>query len=243
MAESVVGMTASANPAVEAKSQRELRLTLWIFLFMGAIFTSLNIGLPIARNALCYAKGTLGLLQNHFNFFAVAHDRAWTAGKPIFFMILAGPLAWMFGLNTGIVIAGFIGTVFFLGMAVLALPRLNKRCGVDPKLMPLEFVLIALNPLAVYQFWAAYPDSLFAGLTFLAFILIDIIATEPERDTRWHIVGLGATILVAIHTKLYGASLMLMCLLSMPGRSRSDLLTWEQRLEFLPQSTSLLRVC
>src|SRR5262249_27454937 len=161
------------------------RLTLFMFLIVGAIFTLLNFRLPIARNALCYAKATLGLLQHHFNVFAVAHDRAWTAGKPIFFTVIAAPFVWMFNVNTGTVIAGFIGTVFFFWMAVKALPRLNKRCGVDPRLMPLELVLIAFNPLAIYQFWAAYPDSLFAGLSFLAFILIDIIATEPERDTRW----------------------------------------------------------
>jgi len=36
-------------------------------------------------------------------------------------------------------------------------------------------------------------------------------ATDLERDTRWHIFGLGVTIYVAIHTKLYGAVLLLAC--------------------------------
>ncbi|MBS1867347.1 MAG: hypothetical protein JSS69_15640, partial [Acidobacteria bacterium] len=191
---------------------RKFPLTLWALLLLGAFFTILNLKWPIARNALCYAKASLGLIQNHFNPFAIARDRSWTAGKPIFFTIVAAPLVWLFDVNLGIKIASFLGTAFFLAMAALALPRLNRLTGVDPKLLPLELVFVALNPLFIYQFWSAYPDSLFAGLVVLTFILIDIIATEPERDTRWHIVGLAATILVAIHAKLYGAVLPVMCL-------------------------------
>ena len=63
----------------------------------------------------------------------------------------------------------------------------------------------------MYQFWSAYPDSLFAGLVLLAFNLTDHIAVNPQRDTRWQILGLGVTIYVAIHTKLFGAILMLAC--------------------------------
>ena len=61
---------------------------------------------------------------------------------------------------------------------------------------------------------------LLAGLVVLTFVLIDVIATEPERDTRWHIIGLGVTIYLAIHTKLYGAVLGPICVvyLAMHGR-------------------------
>jgi len=31
-----------------------------------------NLGWPIARNALCYAKAALGIIEHHFNLFAVA---------------------------------------------------------------------------------------------------------------------------------------------------------------------------
>jgi len=96
-------------------------------------------------------------------------------------------------------------------MVAVDLPRLNRLSGLDPSLMPLEFALVAFNPLVVYQFWSAYPDSLFAGLVMLAFILTDVIATEPERNTSGHILGLGLTIYLAIHTKLYGAVLLFTC--------------------------------
>jgi hypothetical protein len=200
---------AAASPRDSA--DRNLLPTLLLVLALGALFTLINLKWPIARNALCYAKASLGLIQNHFNLFAVARDRAWTAGKPVFFTVVATPFVWLFGANSGLIMASFLGTTFFLGMAALALPKLNKLCGVDPRLLPLELALVALNPLVIYQFWSGYPDSLFAGLIILSFILIDIIATEPERDTRRHVVGLTATIFIAIHTKLYGAVLLVMC--------------------------------
>jgi len=200
-----------SNISSTADSDRKLRVTFWIFLAAGTLFTLANLGWPIARNALCYAKAALGIIEHHFNLFAVAHDRAWTSGKPIFFSALAAPFVWLFDANAGTIIASAVGSAFFLWMVALALPRLNRLCGLDPSLMPLEFVLVAFNPLVFYQFWSAYPDSLFAGLVMLAFILTDVIAAEPERDTRWYIFGLGVTIYLAIHTKLYGAVLLLTC--------------------------------
>src|SRR5260370_38078413 len=184
-------------------SDRKLRLTFWIFLAAGTLLTLANLGWPIARNALCYAKAALGITEHHFNLFAIAHDRAWTSGKPIFFSVFAAPFVWLFDVNAGAINAPAIGTAFFLWMVALALPRLNRLSGLDPSLMPLEFVLVAFNPLVLYQFWSAYPDSLFASLVMLAFILTDVIATEPERDTRWYIFGLGLTIYLAIHTNFF----------------------------------------
>ncbi len=200
-----------SNISSTADSDRKLQLTLWIFLAAGTLFTVANRGWPIARNALCYGKAALGIVEHHFNVLAIAHDRAWTSGKPIFFSAFAAPFVWLFDVNAGAIIASTIGTAFFLWMVALALPRLNRLSNLNPSLMPLEFVLVACNPLVLYQFWSAYPDSLFAGLVMLIFILSDIIATEPERDTRWHIFGLGVTTYLAIHTKLYGAVLLLAC--------------------------------
>ncbi len=206
-----LAQVSGSNILSPAEGDRKLRATLWIFLAAGTFFTLVNLGWPIARNALCYAKAALGIIEHHFNVFAIAHNRAWTSGKPIFFSAFAAPFVWLFDANAGTIIASAIGTAFFLWMVALALPRLNRLSGLDPTFMPLEFVLVASNPLVLYQFWSAYPDSLFAGLVMLAFILTDIIATEPERDTSWHILGLGVTIYLAIHTKLYGAVLLLSC--------------------------------
>ena len=193
------------------RTRRRVHATLCGLGALGLLLTALNFHWPVARNALVYAKTSRDILAHHFNLFAVVRDQAWTGGKPILFPLLATPFTWIWNANTGVVVASFIGTVFFLWTSMLALTRLNSRSGVDPALMSLELSLIALNPLALYQFWSAYPDSLFAGFVLMAFYLTDVIATELKRDTRMHIAALGVVILAAIHTKLYGAVLCLIC--------------------------------
>src|SRR5260370_33639559 len=82
-------------------SDRKLRLTFWIFLATGTLLTLANLGWPIARNALCYAKAALGIIENHFNLFAIAHDHGWTSRKPILFAALSGPFVWVFDATAG----------------------------------------------------------------------------------------------------------------------------------------------
>ncbi|MFQ5704248.1 MAG: hypothetical protein ACE5HT_09520, partial [Gemmatimonadales bacterium] len=117
----------------------------------------------------------------------------------------------MFGVNSGLKIASFLGTTFFLYAAYLFFERLNRRAGIVRQFIALELALLFANPLVSYQFWSAYPDSFFAGEVLLAFVLTDIIATEVERDTRGQIVLLGVVIYAAILTKLYGMILGIAC--------------------------------
>jgi hypothetical protein len=194
-----------------ASVKHKLWLALAAFVALGMLLTVLNLRLPIARNALDYAKAALELSEHHFNLFAVVRDRAWTSGKPIFFALLAAPFVGLLGASVATLAASTVGTALFLWMAAFTLARLNRRSGLDPAIEPFELALVALNPLVLYQFWSAYPDSLFAALVLLAFNITDGIAVSPERDTRWQILALGVTIDVAIHTKLYGAVLMLAC--------------------------------
>jgi hypothetical protein len=196
---------------MSSEGRRGLFMALLFFLVVGSLITLINLDLPITRNALTYAKAAVGIIQHHFNPFPVAHDASWTSGKPIFFSFFAAPFVWAFGVNAGTIVASLIGTVFFLWTVWLIIPRISARAGVPLTTAPLQFVLTAFNPLVIYQFWSAYPDSLLAGLILLAFVLSDIIATEPERDTRWHVVGLGVVIFIAMHAKLYGAVLGLLC--------------------------------
>ena len=188
-------------------------LTLVAFIALGVLLTVANLGLPIARNSLCYAKAALEISQHHFNVFAVVHDRTWSSGKPIFFGMLAAPFVPFIGASAATLLVSCVGTTFFLWMTVMTLARLNRRSGLNPAIEPLQLAVVALNPLVIYQFWSAYPDSLFAALVLLAFNITDHIAAQPHKDTRWHIAALGLTIDLAIHTKLYGAVLMPACLL------------------------------
>jgi hypothetical protein len=217
--------TASSAPV-----ERKLWLTLLALVALGLLFTVLNRQLPITRNALEYAKATLEISEHHFNLFAVVHDRAWSSGKPIFFALLAAPFVPLVGAGAATLVASSVGTAFFLWMAVFTLARLNRRSGLDPALLPCELAFVALNPLVLYQFWSAYPDSAFAGLVLLAFNITDHIAANPQRDTRWQILGLGVTIYIAIHTKLYGAILMLACPLYLLMHARELITHSSQRL-------------
>jgi hypothetical protein len=191
-----------------ARVARKLWLTLFAFVALGVALTVLNLRMPVARNSLEYAKAALEISNHHFNLLAVVHDRALSSGKPIVFGLLAAPFVRPFGAGVATLVASSLGTVFFLWMVVVTLGRLNRRSGLEPTIEPLELALVAFNPLVLYQFWSAYPDSLFAGLALLAFNLTDQIAVGPQRDTRWQVLALGATIDVAIHTKLFGAVLL-----------------------------------
>ena len=204
-----------------APVRRELWLTLVAFVALGILLTVLNLQLPIARNSLCYAKAALEISEHHFNVFAVVHDRALSSGKPILFALLAAPFVRPLGAGTATLVVSSVGTAFFLWMTAITLARLNRSRGLDPALAPFELAFVALNPLVLYQFWSAYPDSLFAALVLLAFNITDHIAVNPQRDTRWQILALGVTLDVAIHAKLFGAVLMPACLLylAMHGRT------------------------
>ena len=212
-----------------ALARRELRITLAALVALGFLFTLLNLQLPIARNALDYAKAALELSEHHFDVFAAVHDRTWSSGKPIFFGLVAAPFVPLVGAGVAVLSVSSVGTAFFLWMAATTLARLNKRSNLDPAIEPIGLALLGLNPLVMYQFWSAYPDSLFAALVLLAFNITDRIACAPERDTRWEILALGITIDVAFHTKLYGAVLLLACplYLAMHGR---ELITRSSRL-------------
>ena len=194
-----------------ALDRPRLWLLFAIIVAVGAIFTGLNIDLPIVRNSFSYAKGASALVENGFDVLAVAQDTVLTAGRPILFSLIAAPFVALVGPNAGTIIASAIGTVFFLCMAALCLQRLLRHTYDGDRVATVAFALTALNPLVIYQFWSAHPDSLFAGFILAALLLTDIIATEPARDTRWHIVGLAAVVFLAIHTKFYGIVLGLAC--------------------------------
>src|SRR5580700_377309 len=88
-----------------APIKHKLWLTLVAFVALGSLLTVLNLHLPIARNALEYAKAGLEISEHHFNLFAVVHDRAWTSGKPIFFALLAAPFEPLVGAGAATLVA------------------------------------------------------------------------------------------------------------------------------------------
>lgn len=199
------------EPSNRAASGRRLRAIVAVFLTLGTLFLLINLSLPLVRNSFVYANAALNIIEHGFNPIPVVADTRLSHGKPALFSLLAAPLIALFDLNVGIKLASWLGTAFFIWMVVLVMRRLNGRLGPGSDLTPMAFTLAVFNPLVLYQFWSGYPDALFAGEVLLAFLLCDVIAAEPERDTRYHILGLGVVIYLAVLTKLFGAVLGLAC--------------------------------
>ena len=201
-----------------------LTAVLYACVILGAVIAIMNLTWPLARNALPYAKAASDVLTRHFDLYAVAQEREWTGGKPLFFSVVASPLVWLFGVRAGIVMGSTLGSAVFLYAVATALPRLNFHAGVDNRWLPLEFAVCILNPLVLYQFWSGYPDSLFAGFILWAFVLTDSMARHPDADLRWQITGLCAVISGALFAKLFGAVLSLSCPLYLFAYDRKFLL-------------------
>lgn len=203
-----VNTSVSHRAAIPA---RNAALVMAAIVALGLLFLISNLDLPIVRNGFVYAKSAENIIDHGFNPLPVAADPALSSGKPIGFPLFSVPFVALLGPNAGVKVGSFLGTVFFLLAACLFFIRVNRRAGVEPRFILLELLLLAFNPLFFYQFWSAYPDSLFSGLVLLAFVLVDVIAVEQERDTRGLIVLLGAVIYAAILTKLYGLILGIAC--------------------------------
>ncbi len=196
-------MNTSVSPRA-AIPNRNVALLMAAIVTVGLLFLVSNLDLPIVRNGFAYAKSAQNIIDHGFNPLPVAGDPALSHRKPIGFSLFSVPFVALWGPNTGAKVASFLGTAFFLFVAHLFFVRLNRRAGIDPRFVPLELALLFFNPLVFYQFWSAYSDSLFAGLVLLAFVLADVIVTEPERDTRSHILLLGLVIYAAILARFYG---------------------------------------
>ena len=205
------------------------RLTIGCFLVIGALLSLINFRWPVTRNALDYMKATVEIIGRHFDLISVAHDHVSMGGKPLLFPLMATPFVWLLGANSAVIVASTVGTGLFLVTAELALGRLSKMShGKLSDSISLGLTLTALNPLVLYQFWSGYPDSLFAGLILLAFLLSDMLAEDEVQSSVKYIVLLGLIIVIAVHTKVYGAVLMLTCPLYIFMRSngRTIRLPW-----------------
>lgn len=176
-------------------------------LLMGLLVTLINIDLPIVRISYLYASAVEALFEHNFDLFHVIADENLSYGRPLLFSLLAAPFAALFGLNAGLIIASYLGTAFFVITAYFFFKRMNRRLGIDQKLITIELLLLFLNPLMIYQFWSAYPDTMLAGQVLLAYILTERIVHETDRDPRFSIIALGFVIYAAITTKLFGAIL------------------------------------
>lgn len=200
------------RPESHRSIQFDSRLTIGCLLIFGTFITLINLRWPVTRNALDYMKATVEIIERHFDLISVAREHDSIGGKPLLFSLMATPFVWLFGANSGIVVASTVGTGVFIVSALFTLDCLSRISrGKITHSTSLGLIITALNPLVLYQFWSGYPDSLFAGLVLFAFCLSDAIAEGDVFYARRRTVLLGLTIGLAVHTKLYGAILLLTC--------------------------------
>lgn len=212
-------------PAAAPNDTRRLIAVIAATLAAGLVFLLLNADLPIVRNAFVYAKSARNIIHSGYDPFPVIADQWLSFGKPIAFPVLLVFLDSLFGDNLGPKLGSYVGSVFFLLAACVFFARVNERAGISRRFLPLQVALLFVSPLVSYQFWSAYPDTLFASLILVVYVLLDKIVTdEGERSRPLRLLLFGVLGYLAILTKLHGIVLLLACPAYLLAQRRSFLL-------------------
>lgn len=161
---------------------------------LGLVVTCANIRLPIARNALVYAKMSLRLLDGTLRVWDIPSS---PYGKSLGFPLLALPFVSVFGPNAGLPIASAICTVLFVAATVVFFRRFGERAGVSRESFGLGVMLVCFNPLVMYQFWSGYADSLFSAAFLVALVALDkLIVERTVRAALLYVVAVYASMVV-----------------------------------------------
>ncbi len=198
------------------------RPVLLVSLAIGALslaVLALNLGQPLVRNGLVYARAAQHVVERGFVPFEVVADSRLSYDKPIGFAWLAAPLVAAFGSHVGLMLASCAGTLFFL-WAVWALTDAFDPFRFGRKERALVLWLVFFNPLVVYQLWSAHPDGLFAGLVLWCFVLVHGLALEPGVRVERRAVLLTALLIASLLVKNYALILGLGLPLTFALRAR-----------------------
>ncbi|MBF0369883.1 MAG: hypothetical protein HQL52_10530 [Magnetococcales bacterium] len=189
-----------------------------IFILFGALFTWQQRELPLVRNSLFYGD-VAHAIHTEGVFSREAARR--TFNKPMGFSVLAAPLVAWLGVDGGLKAASVVATAFWSLMVLLFLRRYAK----DPAIVGLGLLFTFLNPLVIYQFTSAYPDTLFAGFFLLGILFLD---RALSREAKAWDGSLGAlAVLVGIWVKHHG--FVLLPIWGVLGLIRRSDLQWQWR--------------
>jgi hypothetical protein len=185
------------------------RVVLAVMVGMGLVLAAVNDDLPILRNSLLYAQISEHLSAHGMRPWQVCANPELAYNKACGFPVFAAPLVAVFGLNEGLVWASFVGTLLFFVAAWAFFRQFRERMGLSTADIRTALLFCCFNPLTFYQFWSAYPDTLFnAGFVF-SFVLLDrvlsgrfgwqTIAAYLAVTTGCMVVKHGAVLLVPLH--------------------------------------------
>ena len=176
-------------------------------ILMSIVFVFINLDLPVVRNSVLYAQISVNLIKENFDLWKVNFDPNLGYGKPILFPLLSVPLTLLFGGNTGLVLTSFLGTLCLLMSCMWLFLRLNQLLSLPRAALSVELLVTFINPLMLYQFWSAYPDTLFSAFFVLSFVLLDKILRDTKK-THLVIIAYFAVIYFSITIKYYGLILL-----------------------------------
>ncbi|HYB70142.1 MAG TPA: hypothetical protein VEH80_05715 [Candidatus Bathyarchaeia archaeon] len=178
-----------------------------------------NLGQPLVRNGLVYARVTQHIIAHHYNPHWVVADSRLSYDKPILFGWLAAPLVARFGTQIGLMLASTLGTLALIA-ATLQLVRTFAPAPDDGRLRARALLFGLLSPLLVYQTWSAHPDSLEVALTLSAVAQVAGMLEEPQVAPGYRSLLLFATIEAGVLLKNYG----LILLFALPAAFAPELL-------------------
>lgn len=163
-----------------------------LFVILGAILLGSFYDYPIVRNSLIYAAIIQGISES-----SLWQAVEFAQNKPLGFAILSWPISDFFGENLGLKISSWLWTACFGLMAIFFMQYLasqvystNKQ-QIKQQLFTAIFICL-FNPLILYQFISAYPDTLFATLFLAAILSFERVLA---KDGHW-LFGLLASTLV-----------------------------------------------
>jgi len=168
---------------------------------LGVLLAFINRDLPIIRNALLYAQIQHHLVEHGMRLWQVCGDPQLVFDKGCGFPVLASPIIALFGVNVGLKWASCIGTALFVWACFVVFRRFNPRFGLGDRDLPLELIFCCLNPLLVYQFWSAYPDTLFFAGLLLSLVLLDRLVMDRDGSDLRLALGYLVVFLVSVVVK------------------------------------------
>jgi len=174
---------------------------------LGLAVTWLDLRQPFVRNELVYARAAEHVIEAGYDPRPVVADSRLSYDKPIGFAWLGAPLVARLGSHVGLRVLSALGTLLFLA-SVLAFLRAFDPFGWGARERAAALWLVGLNPIVVYQFWSAHPDSLFAGMVLATWTLALKLVDQPEHAPLRRSLALFALCAGALVVKNYALILL-----------------------------------
>ncbi|MDJ0763250.1 MAG: hypothetical protein QNJ97_09705 [Myxococcota bacterium] len=209
-----------------------------LFILLGGALLIVYADLPIVRNAVLYGRITYAMIDFGSEFSVADH----AFNKAIGYPTLSVPFVALLGANIGLKVSSFVWTSLWVVFAAYFLGRFRSEPATDASEKQLNPSLVALifllNPLVLYQFVSAYPDTLNALTFLIALYCIDRM-TSPSG--KWYAGILFAVVtLFAIWIKHHGFVILAMLPVFMVSRWRAIAREWSsQRIKLIVSALSI----